>query len=192
MNDYYTDLDEQQSYNGTGTHGQQTNDMGTPTFGPQNEQNFYSDRAFTPDQATLDTYYSNSPYTRAQFLKSPDYKDRRMFIRLTGFFLALFMVIDFIQIYIKNINYELDKEFWVAEGCFLFIAVCEVIIQLYMFRSAAFAEIVLVAIFSTYVNKSMQFIPPLGLIMLICSAYHVEQSIVFDQKWKHYQRINSD
>ena len=192
MNDYYTDLDDQQSYNGAGTHGQQTNDMGTPTFGPQNEQNFYSDRAFTPDQSTLDTYYSNSPFTRAQYLKSPDYKDRRMFIRLTGIILAIFMVIDFIRIYIFNIEIEFDNELWYTGGCFVFIAVCEVIIQLYMYRSAAFAEIVLVVLFSSYVNKGMYFLPPLGLIMLICSAYHVEQSLAFHQKWKHYQRINSD
>lgn len=192
MNDYYTDLDEQQSYNGTGTHGQQTNEMGAPTFGPQNEEIFYSDRASTPDQATLDTYYSNSPYTRSQYLKSPDYKDKRMFIRLTGFCLALFMVIDFIRLYIWNIDFELDNELWLTIACFVFVGACEVIVQAYMYRSVAVVEIILVVLFASYINKQMLFFPPLGLIMLICSAYHVEQSIVFDQKWKHYQKINSD
>ncbi len=188
MNDYYTNKDDQGSGYITG------NNLSGGQTGLDNS--FYSDRSTGPypdiePEISAGTYYDNKPFSRDQFLKSPDYKDKRFFIRMAGGFILAVLIIDSIRLYIANIDFDIESAIWFIGVMFFVIATCEILIQMFMSRICAIVEVVCASLVVYRAMMLYLFFPPIGLVMLVVSAIHIEQAIVFEQKWKHYQRINS-
>ena len=72
------------------------------------------------------------------------------------------------------------------------VVVCEVLIQLFAFRWCAITEVVL-SLFMIMKGFSLILsILPIGTILMVACALHIDQTAKFEKKYKHYLAINSN
>ena len=137
------------------------------------------------------SYYNAAPLTRAQYFKGADFRERRMYVRLCGILLAIFIAIDFWRLKIINDDYDIENYFWTVGTCFFLAVVFEVLIQLFGFKWCAIAQLVM-GVFLIFYGWSMYLsMLPVGTFLSIVFAIHVEQTNAFEKMWKKYLAVNT-
>ena len=158
-----------------------------------NEDYYYDvDPSKDMDPAVTATdYYNPAPYTRTQFINSVDMKKHRNKFRAVGIAVIVFVVIDFLNIYVKNWEFEIDgllKLYVILGGATL---IGEVINQKLVNPIICFVCAFCCAAVAFCTSKSFLFLFIPGLVNMILEIVHFEQCRDIERKWKLYMDVNN-
>ena len=137
-------------------------------------------------------YYDSKTYSRAEFIKlSPHVDEKVKSLRFCGGCMVVCVIIDLIRIYRVDIEIDIESYIKMAAIIMGIMLTLEAVTQIWAFPACNIAQLILSFIFIYKSYFTFAFLCPPGILLLVASAYHVEQSYYLESRWKHYMRTSS-